>query len=41
MYSDLQDWQRKITEYYSKQEEQPHHTDEAVFCGFIALHRRD
>lgn len=35
MCSDLQDWQKKITEYFSKQEELPYHTGDPRRCGKV------
>ena len=41
MCSDLQDWQKQITEYFSKQEGLPYHTGDPRRCGFVALYRKD
>ena len=40
MCSDLQDWQKQITEYFSKQEGLPYHTGDPRRCGFVALYRK-
>lgn len=42
MSSDLRNWQKKLTEYFSKQEGQNYHcSNQAVVCGFVALYRSD
>ena len=41
MCSDLQDWQKQITEYFSKQEGLPCRTGDPRRCGFVALYRKD
>ena len=35
MCSDLQNWQKQITEYYSKQEGLPYRTGDPRCCGFV------
>ena len=42
MCFDLRDWQKKLTEYFSKQEGQNYPcSNQAVVCGFVALYRSD
>ena len=41
MCSGLQDWQKQITEYHSKQEGLPYHTGDPRRCGSVALYRKD
>ena len=42
MYSDLQNWQKELTEYYSKQEGQNYPcSNQIVVCGFVALYQSD
>ena len=42
MCSNLKDWQKKLTEYFSKQEGQNYPcSNQVVVCGFIALYRSD
>ncbi len=37
MYSDLEDWQKKLTKSFSKEEGQPYPTsNQIVVCGFVS-----
>lgn len=42
MCSNLRDWQKKLTEYFSKQKGQNYPcSNQVVICGFIALYQSD
>ena len=42
MYSDLKNWQKKLTEYFSKQKGQSYPcSNQIVVCGFVSLYLND